>query len=81
VQSQRVPYEVGKNVDQKHRRFEMRKMIGSKGKGRGARRKNIGRPMTPDAAGRIQSAADKNDSNQDFKSRAQRAAEKNGGEK
>ncbi len=35
-------------------------------------------PMTPEAAARIQSHADSTGTNQDFKSRAQRAAEKGG---
>ena len=34
-------------------------------------------PMTPEAASRIQSHADKTGTNQDFKARAQSAAEKN----
>lgn len=34
-------------------------------------------PMTPSAASRIQSHADKSGTNQDFKSRAQSAADKN----
>jgi hypothetical protein len=34
-------------------------------------------PMTPEAASRIQSDADRTGENQDFKSRAQRAAERN----
>ena len=36
-------------------------------------------PMTPDAARRIQSHADRTDTNQDFKGRAQSGAAKNGG--
>lgn len=38
-------------------------------------------PMTPKAAARIQSHADKSGSNQGFKSRAQSAAAKNSGPK
>lgn len=41
----------------------------SKGKGRGSGKT----PMTPEAAARIQSHADKSGTNQGFKSRAQRA--------
>lgn len=36
-------------------------------------------PITPDAARRIQSHADRTGTNQDFKSRAQSAADKQGG--
>ena len=34
-------------------------------------------PMTPDAAARIQGHADRNNTNQDFKERAQRGAAQN----
>ena len=41
--------------------------------------KNEKTPMTPTDASRIQSHADRTDTNQDFKARAQSAAEKNSG--
>ena len=48
------------------------------------KKKQTSTPMTPKAAGRVQGHADRNNTNADFKARAQRAAAKNaqgGGEK